>query len=133
MSPILTEEFARRIEQSEIELLESRLISVQKIEGNPMGVEIKKYGDAVAFYVKNIPGPSFNHVKGIDGKQLDEVDVILDFYHDREIPATFEITPAHCSVELFKSLAKHGYFQRGFRTTLYRSLVVNTIWPCAQK
>lgn len=122
MSLILTEELARGIEQSEIELLESRLTGVQKIAGNPMGVEIKKFGDAVAFYVKNIPGPSFNNVKGISGNQLDEIDAILDFYHKREIPANFEITPAHCSAELFKLLSERGYFQRGFRTALYGSL-----------
>lgn len=119
MSLILTEELARKIEQSEIELLESRLTGVQKIEGNPMGVEIKKFGDAVAFYVKNIPGPSFNNVKGISRDQLDEIDAILDFYHERGLSANFEITPAHCSAELFQLLSERGYFQRGFRTALY--------------
>ncbi|MCJ7842833.1 GNAT family N-acetyltransferase [Lederbergia sp. NSJ-179] len=132
MSLILTEELARRIEQSEIELLESRLTGVQSIEGNPMGVEIKKFGDAVAYYVKNIPGPSFNNVKGVSANQLDEIDTILDFYHEREIPANFEITPAHCSVELFKLLSERGYFQRGFRTALCASIADDFILSAEQ-
>lgn len=122
MSLILTKDLARKIEQSEIEALKSRLTSIQKMEGNPMGIEIKKFGSATAFSAKNIPGPSFNTVKGIGGNDVKYIDRMLDFYNEREIPTRFEITPAHASPELFKSLSDKGYNQCGFHTALYGEL-----------
>src|SRR5699024_11042034 len=119
MSHVLTEQLARRIEQSEIEALKSRLTAIKEIEGNPMDVKIKKFGDATAFSVKNIPGPSFNTVKGISGNEVEYIDRILAFYDEREIPARFEITPAHASTELFGALSEKGYNQCGFHTALY--------------
>lgn len=121
MTLVLSENLARRIEQSEIEALVSRLTAVKKIEGNPMDVEIKKFGNATAFSVKNIPGPSFNTVKGIGEKDVEYVDDILNFYNEREIPVRFEITPADASYELLKYLSSKGYFQCDFHTALYGS------------
>lgn len=122
MSLVITENLARKIEQSEIEALESRLAAVKKTGKNPMDVEIRKFGNATAFSVKHIPGPSFNTVKGISGEEIEYIDPILDFYNERGIPVRFEITPAHASPELFKNLSAKGYAQSGFHTALCGSL-----------
>ncbi len=118
MSIVMTKDLAQRIEQSELQALESRLLAIKEIKGNPMDIEIKKFGNATAFSAKNIPGPSFNTIKGISVKEIEFIDCILDFYHKREVPARFEITPAHSSTDLFKSLSKKGYSQCGFHTVL---------------
>ncbi|GGB34118.1 GNAT family N-acetyltransferase [Virgibacillus dakarensis] len=122
MSLFLSGNLARRIEQSEIEALKSRLTAIKEMDGNPMNVEIKEFGNATAFSVKNIPGPSFNTVKGISGSEEKYLDAILEFYKERGVPARFEITPAHASLELFKALHEKGYFQSGFHTALAGSL-----------
>jgi len=122
MSLLLTERLARKIEESEITALASRLTAVKGIEGNPMGVEIEKFGNATAFLAKNIPGSSFNTVKGLGAEEIEYIDHILDFYDEREIPASFEITPADFSIDLFKSLSHKGYYQCGFHTALCGSL-----------
>ncbi|MFA1821824.1 GNAT family N-acetyltransferase [Virgibacillus oceani] len=122
MSFVLTEHLARRIEQSEIDALESRLKAVKEIDGNPMDVEIQRFGSATAFSVKNIPGPSFNTVKGISEDDTEHIDSILDFYSNRQIPARFEITPAQSSTKLLKFLSDKGYFQCGFHTALCGAL-----------
>src|SRR5690625_984821 len=116
---VLTKELARNIEHSEIEALESRLTAIKGISGNPMGIVIEKFGNATAFSAKNIPGPSFNTVKGLSGQDIHYIDNILEFYREKDIPVRIEITPTHSSNDLFTILANKGLFQCGFHTVLY--------------
>ncbi len=110
------------LEQSEIDMLCSRLTAIQQIDGNPMGVEIQKFGQAIAFSVKNIPGPAFNTVKGLQAGDEPCIEQILDFYQHKEIPVRFEITPAAGSTELLTCLHIAGFYQHDFHTTLYAQL-----------
>lgn len=57
MSLMLTKDVARSIERSEIDCLQSRLTAIQQIDGNPMGIECKNFGDATAFQAKKYPWP----------------------------------------------------------------------------
>lgn len=127
MSLILTKELAQTIEHSEVDALYSRLTAMQAIEGNPMGVDIQRFGNATAFSVKNIPGPSFNTVKGLIEGDEQFVDQLIDFYSEREIPVRFELTPAHASSDLFAHLRQAGFYQSDFHTSLYGSLTQNSV------
>ena len=116
------------LEQSEIDALRSRLIAIQQIEGNPMGVEIQEFGHATAFSVQNIPGPAFNIVKGLKAGDEPCVEQIVSFYKQKEIPARFELTPAAASSELLACLSKAGFYHHDFHTTLYTHVLkVNEI------
>lgn len=119
---VINKGLAETIEQSEVDALHSRLTAIKEIDGNPMGVEIQRFGNATAFLVENIPGPSFNTVKGLKDGDEKFVDNILDFYNSREIPVRFELTPAHASPDLLTYLNKAGFYQTDFHTTLYASL-----------
>lgn len=119
---LVNRELAVRLENSEIETLSSRLTEIQKMQGNPMEVEIQKFGNATAFSVKNIPGPSFNTVKGLKEGDEKQIDKILDFYKQKEIPVRFELTPAHTSSELLTRLSEAGYYHNDFHTALYDPL-----------
>ncbi|SFJ88138.1 hypothetical protein SAMN04487936_10555 [Halobacillus dabanensis] len=122
MSFLLSKENARVIEQSDIETLTDRLEKIRDRNGNPMNVAIETFGNAVAFSVRNIPGPSFNTVKGITDAETDQLDSILKFYTAKELPARFEITPIRVSKELFRNLGNRGYVQSGFHSSLYGTL-----------
>ncbi|WP_214484913.1 GNAT family N-acetyltransferase [Bacillus sp. SM2101] len=122
MTILVSKENAVMVEQSEIDALEDRLKLVQELKGNSMGVEIKKFGNAVAFSVKNIPGSSFNTIKGVCSNNVGDIDSMLDFYSSKGIPARFEITPTKSTTELLRTLSIKGYFQSGFHTSLYRGL-----------
>ncbi|MFA9558592.1 GNAT family N-acetyltransferase [Evansella sp. AB-rgal1] len=115
---VITSDFAKQIEQSEITMVTSRLQGIQRIPNNPMNVEIKKFGGATAFTVKNIPGPSYNTVKGLDSIDMNKIKDIIHFYHEKEIPCRFELTPAHSSPKLLAKLTELGYYQTDFHTTL---------------
>ncbi|MFC4411598.1 GNAT family N-acetyltransferase [Chungangia koreensis] len=122
MRLVVSRELGEQLEDSEIETLSSRLNEIQKINGNSMGVEIQKFGHATAFSVKNIPGPSFNTVKGLKGTDVKQINKIIEFYRQKEIPVRFELTPAHTSSELLTSLSDAGYYHNDFHSTLYAPL-----------
>ncbi|MBT2636725.1 GNAT family N-acetyltransferase [Bacillus sp. ISL-39] len=124
MSLVVNKGLAERLEISEIDTLTSRLTEMQKKAGNPMKVEIQKFGNATAFSVKNIPGPSFNTVKGLKEGDEKQIDKIIDFYKQKEIPVRFELTPAHTSPELLTHLSETGFYQNDFHTTLFAPLSI---------
>jgi hypothetical protein len=122
MTLVLNGGLVEAIEQSEVDVLHSRLSAIKGINGNPMDVDIQKFGNATAFSVKNIPGPSFNLVKGFRDGDEKVVSDIIDYYHGREIPVRFELTPAHASPALLTYLSEVGFYQNDFKTTLYAEL-----------
>src|SRR5690606_471578 len=111
MNLVLNKQLAEAIEQSETEELFSRLSAIQEISRNPMGVEMQKMGNATAFTVKNIPGPSFNTVKGLRDEDAKLIPQIVEFYDSKEIPVKFELAPTHCSTKLLQQLAEAGFYQ----------------------
>lgn len=106
MSTIMTFNAAQEIENAEIDMLSSRLAALQAMSGNPMQIQMKKFGSATAFSSKVIAGPAFNTVKGITYTNTDAIDEIISYYESLQIPCRFEITPAQGTDELFQYLSK---------------------------
>ncbi|HHT7238641.1 MULTISPECIES: GNAT family N-acetyltransferase [Bacillus] len=119
MSIIMTLDTVSEIENAEIDMLSSRLKTLQAIAGNPMQVQMKKFKSATAFSSKVIAGPAFNTVKGITFTNTDELDAIISYYQSLQIPCRFEITPAQGTTELFQYLSQKGFYQSSFHTALY--------------
>ncbi|MDA1771773.1 GNAT family N-acetyltransferase [Bacillus cereus] len=117
MTTVMTLDIATEIENAEIDMLSSRLEGLQAIIGNPMQVQMKKFGSATAFSSKIIAGPAFNTVKGITN--ADAIDAIISYYESLQIPCRFEITPAQGTPELFQYLSQKGFYQSSFHTALY--------------
>ena len=107
MTTVITLDIATEIENAEIDMLSSRLERLQTISGNPMQVQMKKFGSATAFSSKIIAGPTFNTVKGITN--ADAIDAIISYYESLQIPCRFEITPAQGTTELFQYLSQKGF------------------------
>lgn len=87
MTTVITLDIATEIENAEIDMLSSRLERLQTISGNPMQVQMKKFGSATAFSSKIIAGPAFNTVKGITN--ADAIDAIISYYESLQIPLSF--------------------------------------------
>ena len=119
MEQVVTMDLAKQIERVEIDSFYSRLTRIKMIENNPMAVEIKKFGNATAFTVQNIPGPAFNKIKGMMDEDLLFLNEIIQLYRDKGIPARFEITPAHATSLLYRALAKQGFYHTDFLSNLY--------------
>ncbi|WP_041808685.1 GNAT family N-acetyltransferase [Evansella cellulosilytica] len=123
MSLVVNQELAERLENAEIDTVKSRLTEMQKMDGNPMEVDIQHFGNATAFSVKNIPGPSYNTVKGLKAGDEDQVEKVIDFYKKKEIPVRFELTPAHTSTKLLSYLSDAGFYHHDFHSTLYAPIL----------
>ncbi|WP_439873788.1 GNAT family N-acetyltransferase [Bacillus mycoides] len=119
MTTVMTLNTAQEIENAEIHMLSSRLALLQAISGNPMQVQMKKFGSATAFSSKVIAGPAFNTVKGVTFTTTDELDEIISYYQSLQIPCRFEITPAQGTAELFQYLSQKGFYQSSFHTAVY--------------
>ncbi|MDI2585770.1 GNAT family N-acetyltransferase [Psychrobacillus sp. NEAU-3TGS] len=105
------------VEQAEIQTLQSRLSAIQAIEGNPMGVHQLVKGQTSAFAAKNIPGPAFNTVRGLNKNDIPYLEDIIDFYEIHAINFRFEITPMNSSESLFRALTNKGYYHSGFHAS----------------
>ncbi|OKP86845.1 hypothetical protein A3844_12645 [Paenibacillus helianthi] len=125
--PVITRELAERIEKSEIDYMVSRVKAIRERAGNPEGAEIEKFGNTTAIYVKTMPWGAFNTVKGITLDDIDQVDEIIHFYHERDRPCQFEIIPSKSSPELLQYLSSKGFYQNTFHTSMYG--IPNEVYP----
>lgn len=116
---LLSQEQASDLEQSEIDSMIDRMTAVQERPGNPMGVEMRSFGGATAFYSRAMPWPQFNTVKGISADELDCLDGIIHFYEERNGAGRIEIVPSKASEELLKALHSKGWYASCFHSTLF--------------
>ncbi|NOU94278.1 GNAT family N-acetyltransferase [Paenibacillus sp. LMG 31456] len=112
-------EFAETMEQTEIDYMVDRMHAIRERPGNPMGIEIMKFGGATAFFSKEMPWPQFNTVKGISLDDLHVLDEIIEFYRSRGSRLQFEIIPTKAKKELMKVLFERAFYQSDFHATLY--------------
>jgi len=120
---VLTKERVETIELSEIRYMMDRMAAIESREGNPEGIEIGRFGNSVCLYSKTMPWPSFNAVKGLRDDDVDHLDAIVAFYAERDRKAKFEIVPGLSGPALLEALAKRGFYQSGFHTSMYVDLM----------
>ena len=110
------------IEQAEVNVLKSRLQAIRALENNPMGVEIIKKEKIHAFCVKNIPGFTFNTVRGINENELAYLDEVFSFYERQDLSFQVEITPVHGTEAVFRKLSEKNFYQSGFHCSFIGKL-----------
>jgi GNAT superfamily N-acetyltransferase len=118
--PVMTFELARQIEQMDIYYSVSRLGGMQATLGNPLGIQIKSYGNTVAFLIKAWPdfwyGQKVLGLSSADGVFLDE---IVQLFRHNDLTCRFEIIPGNLDESLACRLNELGFIQMGFSTALY--------------
>jgi hypothetical protein len=117
--PVINEELTKRIQQSEIDYFTSRISSISERSGNPEGVEIRKFGNTSAFYIKTMPWGLFNSVKGFSQNDLDRLEEVINFYRERERTFQLDINPVGLNPNMLRRLAENGLFQDSFHAVLY--------------
>lgn len=117
--PVINQELAEKIQQSEIDYVSSRIHSIREREGNPEGVEIVNFGRTTAYYIQTMPWGIFNCVKGISDEEIDKLGDISQFYQAKDRSFQIDVNPVHCSSKLFEGLSKHGFYQSCFHSVLY--------------
>lgn len=118
--PVITRALALRIGQSEADHFESWLKVMQAQEGNPFGIEIRRFGKAVAFANQEMTlGPLFNRVLGFGEAEAGLLDEIVQFYRERGMACRIDINPYDAGSALFDLLAASGLHPFRFHSHLY--------------
>jgi GNAT superfamily N-acetyltransferase len=92
---------------------------LERLPGNPVGIEYKLLENAFAFSARHLPVVSFNRVVGLSDAQAGEVPALLDWFASRKIAGRFEIVPGIPFGDVLKALTAHRYAQTEFHTILY--------------
>jgi len=115
-------ELIKDLTNAEIHYMVDRMTAIKERPGNPEGVEVEQFGQALCLYSRSMPWPSFNTVKGLTSTDTGVLDQICEFYACRDRRAQFEIVPSYVDQNLLQQLADRGFYQSGFHTTLYTEL-----------
>ncbi|WP_240647541.1 GNAT family N-acetyltransferase [Paenibacillus nanensis] len=114
---LLTRDIAVLLEQSEMDYMRDRMKAMMEMPGNPNGAEMRAFNSALAVYCRSMPWPMFNNVKGkLEPEQLEP---IIAFYRERERVFEFQVMPKHADPEVLIELARKGFYQSGFHSTLF--------------
>ena len=118
--PVMTLELARQIEQMDIDYSISRLGGMQAAPGNPLGIQVKNYGNTVVFLIKAWPdfwyGQKVLGLSAMDSAYLAE---IVELFRYNDLACRFEIIPGNLNETLATRLNELGFIQMGFSTALY--------------
>lgn len=118
--PPMTRQLAQRIEQNDIDYSLSRLEGMQQAQGNPLQIEIKRYGNLNAFMIVNWPHFWYgNKVLGLDPSSEIYLDEIVAVFAKHNLNFRFEIMPGNLNSSLASRLYKLRFGQMGFNTAVY--------------
>jgi len=112
-------ELVKRVMNIECRCTLSRLGVLERLPGNPVGVEHKQVGEAFCLSARHIPNSSFNRVVGLADEHVEEVPGLIAWFEDRKIVGRFEIVPGIACPSVLKRLAACGYAQSDFHAVLY--------------
>ncbi len=98
----------------------SRLDGMRQATGNPLQIEIKQFGKAVAFAIQAWPDFWYgNKVLGIAPSSEAYLDEIIDFFASCNLGFRFEIMPGELNSALASRLHQLGFCQMSFNTAMY--------------
>jgi hypothetical protein len=117
---MMTPQLAQRIEQNDNDYSLSRLEGMQQAQGNPLQVEIKRYGNVKAFLIEKWPNFWYgNKVLGLESSSEIYLDQIVDLFARHHLSFRFEIMPGNLNSSLASHLHKLGFCQLSFNTAVY--------------
>ena len=118
--PAMTPQLAQRIDQNDNDYSLSRLEGMQQAEGNPLQIEIKRYGNVNAFLIKNWPDFWYgNKVLGLEPSSEIYLEEIIELFARHNLSFRFEIMPGNLNSSLASRLHKLRFSQMGFNTAVY--------------
>jgi len=109
--------WVKDIELSELDYMQDRMTAIQNRTGNPEGIEIMQFGNALCLYSKTMPWGTFNTVKGMTNDEMEHMDSIIDFYRQRGRKIQFEMVPSLVDAQFLKLLSERGFYQSGYHTS----------------
>jgi len=118
-TPVPSLELVKRVVRAECLYTLSRMRVLERLPGNPVGIEYKLLENAFAFSARHLPVASFNRVVGLSDAQANEVPALVDWFASRKIVGRFEIVPGIPCGDVLSALTAQRYAQTEFHTILY--------------
>src|SRR5688572_4097336 len=119
--PILSNALAHRIEAALANAAEARLLGVQQVAGNPLGVEVRQFGSVLAYLVRRDVAyyPYYSRPRLLRADDEAVVPELVGWYQAHGRPCYVSLSPSAVDESLLRRLAGAGMYQAGFRTVLY--------------
>ena len=108
-----------RVHHIEAACTASRLGVLERLPGNPVGIEIRELGEgALAMHARRIPNTLFNRATGLTSAHADRIDDIVSWYSERGVACGFDVVPGLTPPEVITNLAALGFGHLRFHATL---------------
>ncbi len=118
--PLLTPKVAARIEACSIAFWVEKLTALRSLPGNPYEVEIRSFGNIMAFVTRQAKDNGlFNRVGNISADDSEQLDAIIAWFRAQNVPCRFDIIPSNAHLALLQSLSTKGFSQTAFHTAMY--------------
>lgn len=135
--PLLTADLVRRLVVAERTCYADWVRAMADEPGNPLGAEVRAFGQATALVCAAIPAQVWNRVFGWTSADLDRVPPILDFYRERGAEPLFDVVPTVVppfweGPNALLALAQHGFYQGAFHQLLFGAPAVEGSPPPAR-
>jgi GNAT superfamily N-acetyltransferase len=92
---------------------------LERIPGNPVGIAFRHLeGGAVALMARHLPVSNFNSVVGLRGGHERHIEPLIAWYRGAGVKPQLETVPGYYDPALGRELARLGYYQSGFHTSL---------------
>ena len=121
--PILTHDFARRIEKAHVEFIAQRIGGIELQPGNPFAVQVVRRGEAVAFLVAKLQVDWMNTIHLLSETDLNKIPELADIYRKAGIKFRAEILPGDLTSRIAEALTDLGMRQADFHAAVYGASV----------
>ncbi len=118
-SPVVTLDLARRLDEAETAVQISWSEGLARQEGNPLGISIRRFGDAAALAARNSEDPYLNRVMRVTSEHTPFLEEVVAWYRSQKIKCRVEIVPHLADEGLLRELARLGLAHTDFNTVFY--------------
>jgi GNAT superfamily N-acetyltransferase len=94
----------------------SRMEVLERLQGNPLGINYKWVDETAVALMSRLP--SFSRVVGLRVGHERHIERLVGWYREHGVRPTFEMVPGHYAASLGRELARSGFFQSGFHVSL---------------
>ena len=117
--PIPSLRIVRRAVECETAYRVSRMRALERLAANPVGIAIRQLeGGAVALMARHLPVAPFNSVIGLGAGHEQQIEALAEWYRVQGVKVRFEIVPGYYDAAVGRELARLGYYQSDFHTSL---------------
>lgn len=114
-----TDTITQRIYRSDIDLWVAWYRAVRALEGDPFGIDIRRFGRAVALVTLEVPIGRYNKVMGLEGDDHALIPHIVSFYRERMLPCRFETGSFSIGGKLERAISSEGFLRVERRSQLF--------------